>query len=396
MNQSLTADVVIFGGGVAGLWLLNRLRQIGLTVLLLESDALGAGQTLKSQGIIHGGMKYALHGDVTAESKAMADSPMRWQNCLNGTGEIDLRRVSVLSQNQHLWSPNRMTAKITGFVANKMLQGRIDAIDKSTYPSVFQHASFKGDVYALHEWIIDVPQLIKVLAEPYPDSIFKIDAIEFPTDPCDPEITIMCNGIAYALSAQQFIFAAGAGNEAVAHWLNQPDLAMQRRPLHMVCVKPNFDHTLYAHCLGFSQRPRLTITTHFLSDGSPIWYLGGLLAENGVTRDAHAQIKAAKKELAELFPWLDFSDAHFETFMVDRAEPWQKNGMKPEAAYIKKFKNKMVVWPTKLALTPKLADEVLKQLNFTASQCAHAQYQLPSASFAPPIWETLFAKTSIR
>ena len=40
-----TVDVAIFGGGVAGLWLLNRLHREGYQALLLEADRLGAGQT---------------------------------------------------------------------------------------------------------------------------------------------------------------------------------------------------------------------------------------------------------------------------------------------------------------------------------------------------------------
>jgi len=51
MSQSYSTDIVIFGGGVAGLWLLNRLRREGYDVLLLESRTLGGGQTIASQGI---------------------------------------------------------------------------------------------------------------------------------------------------------------------------------------------------------------------------------------------------------------------------------------------------------------------------------------------------------
>ena len=43
-------DVVIFGGGAAGLWLLDELVRAGYEALLLEAGALGAGQTIASQG----------------------------------------------------------------------------------------------------------------------------------------------------------------------------------------------------------------------------------------------------------------------------------------------------------------------------------------------------------
>src|SRR3990167_10670739 len=89
MKKAVAADIVIFGGGIAGLWLLNRLRQAGFSVILLESGYLGGGQTHKAQGILHGGMKYALQGAFTRDAQAIADMPEIWKQCLQGKGEID-------------------------------------------------------------------------------------------------------------------------------------------------------------------------------------------------------------------------------------------------------------------------------------------------------------------
>ena len=77
MSQSLSTDVLIVGGGIAGLWLNARLRQQGFATVLVERGSLGGGQSLKSQGIIHGGAKYALHGALTGASEAIADMPRR-------------------------------------------------------------------------------------------------------------------------------------------------------------------------------------------------------------------------------------------------------------------------------------------------------------------------------
>ncbi len=52
-----TYDIIVFGGGIAGLWLSNVLVREGYDVILIESDRLGCGQTLASQGMIHGGQK---------------------------------------------------------------------------------------------------------------------------------------------------------------------------------------------------------------------------------------------------------------------------------------------------------------------------------------------------
>ncbi|MDF1765148.1 MAG: FAD-dependent oxidoreductase, partial [Gammaproteobacteria bacterium] len=97
MNSPCSTDIVLFGGGIAGLWLLNRLRNAGYSAVLLEADSLGGAQTLASQGIIHGGLKYALGGSVTDAANAIAQLPARWRACFEGSGEIDLSGCEVLS-----------------------------------------------------------------------------------------------------------------------------------------------------------------------------------------------------------------------------------------------------------------------------------------------------------
>ena len=90
-------DAIIIGGGIAGLWLLNRLTSDGYGCVLLEADELGCGQTLASQGMIHGGIKYALGGALTGASEAIADMPDRWRAALAGEGPVDLSGLEVLA-----------------------------------------------------------------------------------------------------------------------------------------------------------------------------------------------------------------------------------------------------------------------------------------------------------
>lgn len=401
MKKIAAADIVIFGGGIAGLWLLNRLRQTGLSAILFESGALGGGQTHKAQGIIHGGMKYALQGVLTNDAHAMADMPGIWKQCLLGKGEIDLSGVPVLSQQHYLWAPHKFTSKLTGFLASATLSSKVEPLAKEHYPTVFQHAAFKGDVFSLDEMVVDVPSLIRELVKANQDAIFKIEPL------CDEELkfadngklisaTVYMSGKSIEVNAQQFIFTAGSGNEVIIKKLKRDEVAMQRRPLHMVLVKTPFTHALYAHCLGIGSRPRITITTHHTQDGSTIWYLGGLLAEEGVTRDSGQQIEAARKELQTLFPWLDFSTAEFATFLVDRAEPKQKSGLKPDTSFFNVVENMMIAWPTKLALAPKLAQEIMQQLE--KLHLSHQFFDIrelrswPMPPLAKPVWENAFCK----
>ena len=90
-----SADLVIFGGGAAGLWLLDEAVRRGLDALLLEAHELGSGQTVASQGIIHGGLKYTLSGLLTPSAKAIAEMPVIWRRCLAGEQEPDYRRCAA-------------------------------------------------------------------------------------------------------------------------------------------------------------------------------------------------------------------------------------------------------------------------------------------------------------
>lgn len=395
------ADIVIFGGGVAGLWLLNRLRQSGFSALLFESGSLGGGQTGKAQGIIHGGMKYALQGVFSKDAQAMADMPVRWKQCLAGNGEIDLTGVEVLSSQHYLWSPGKFASKLAGFLASSTLSSKVASLPKNKYPSVFQHPGFKGEVYSLDEMVINVPSLVRELVKSNQDTVFKIEplcenGLKFDDSGNLVSATVYLAGKSVEVKAQQFVFTAGVGNEVIIKKLKNNDISMQRRPLHMVMVKTPFNSPLFAHCLGLGSRPRLTVTTHYMQNGSPIWYLGGMLAEEGVARDSAAQILAARNELRSLFPWLDFTGAEFATFMVDRAEPRQKNGFKPETSFSKSVNNMIIAWPTKLALAPKLADEMMQYI--INAQWASKMFDTrelrswPMPPIAPPVWEELFCK----
>ena len=144
MTLRYSTDIVIFGGGVAGLWLLNRLRQAGYNALLLESETLGGGQTLASQGIIHGGLKYALGGVLTGASQAIAEMPARWRAALRGEGDLDLSAVKTLSDHYYMWSNAGLRSRFKTFLGSKSLRGRIDAVPPAEYPAFFKAATVAG------------------------------------------------------------------------------------------------------------------------------------------------------------------------------------------------------------------------------------------------------------
>lgn len=45
-----------------------------------------------------------LTGPASAASRAIAEMPGIWRECLEGRSEVDLRTVQVLSNHQYLWT----------------------------------------------------------------------------------------------------------------------------------------------------------------------------------------------------------------------------------------------------------------------------------------------------
>ncbi|WP_161864711.1 NAD(P)/FAD-dependent oxidoreductase [Pseudomonas yangonensis] len=389
MSQSLSTDVLIVGGGIAGLWLNARLRQQGFASILVERGSLGGGQSLKSQGIIHGGAKYALHGALTGASEAIADMPRRWREALAGTGELDLSGVRVLSDAHYLWSPGTLAGNLTSFFASKAVRGRVDQVKGEQLPPALQHPKFKGKVYRLAELVLDVPSLIARLAELAGGGLLAAERIE-PLQEHGELCGLIVDG--REIRAQRVVLSAGAGNAELLAALGIEQPAQQLRPLHMVLAKGPALKPLYAHCLGGGPKPRVTVTTHPAADGQWVWYLGGDLAEaDGVARDEAAQIQAAQKEMAALLPWVDQSQTRWATLRVDRAEPAQSGLVRPDNAFLAEQQRLLVGWPTKLALAPDFADRVLATLQREHVQpAAHAPLpELPRPPLGQPVWEAL-------
>lgn len=389
MSQSLSTDVLIVGGGIAGLWLNARLRRQGFATVLVECGSLGGGQSLKSQGIIHGGAKYALHGALTGASEAIADMPRRWREALAGAGELDLSGVRILSDAHYLWSPGTLAGNLTSFFASKAVRGRVDQVKGEQLPPALQHPKFKGKVYRLAELVLDVPSLIARLAELAGDGLLAGRQVE-PLREGDELCGLIVDG--REIRAQRVVLSAGAGNAELLAALGIEQPAQQLRPLHMVLAKGPALKPLYAHCLGGGPKPRVTVTTHPAADGQWVWYLGGDLAEaDGVARDEGAQVMAAQKEMAALLPWVDQSQTRWATLRVDRAEPAQSGLVRPDNAFLAEQQNLLVGWPTKLALAPDFADRVLATLQRDGVTPAHhgSLPELPRPALGQPVWETL-------
>ena len=353
-------DVAIIGGGIAGAWALNLLQARGYNTILLEAETLGSGQTLASQGMVHGGLKYALSGVLTGASEAIASMPRRWRACLDGSGEVDLRGTRILSRHYYMFSADTALGRLTAFFASKALRGRIDKVRRAEWPQEFR--GFDGVIYKLNDFVLDSEDLLKTLTRDHAERIFTCTADGANIRPRDTGYDISLADT--TVHVAQLVSCAGNGSGALVDSLNLADLEMQQRPLKQVIVRPKHDTALYGHCLTgvTTNEPRLTITSH-RKDGELIWYLGGQLAAKGIHRSDSEQLAFARKELNTCVPWLDWDDAEFSVLSVNRAEPKQRSGLKPDEAFVARVGDFIQCFPTKLTLAPDLGDKLLALLD---------------------------------
>lgn len=376
-------DAIILGGGIAGLWLLSLLRNQGYEAILLEKHGLGSGQTFASQGMIHGGIKYSLAGAMTGASESIADMPSRWRSCLKGTDSVNLEGVAVLSEAYYMFSDARLSSKLTAFFGSKAIEGRVSSVPSADYPEIFQSPSFGGSLYQLKDLVLDTRSLVTHLRNQLKDHVFEGN-VKF--EHTNSQVTQLHLDGGLTVSADTYVLAAGKGNGDLINDLGLK-VPMQLRPLHQVVVRGDSLPDLFAHAvtLRSTDKPRVTFTTHVTGD-TKAWYLGGQLAESGVARNETEQIEFAKKELANLIPWINYSDCEFSTFRIDRAEAGGETLLRPDTPYVRRHGNVIVCWPTKLTLAPMMGD-MFMELMTGPTTVAATPLNLPQAGVGNSPWE---------
>jgi len=252
---------------------------------------------------------------------------------------------------------------MAGFFASKLMRSRTETVKPNDYPKAFRNPKFKGQLYQLDEPVLDTASLIEELARPQREAIFYIDKDELKFEYLDDEALWLLQSGDQLIKTRVVVITAGEGAEEILQKMGRTRPAMQRRPLQMVIGRGGgIAQPIFAHCLGASSSPRLTITSHRDIKGKMVWYLGGALSESGVGKSREEQIDLAKREVAELLPWIDFSETEWSTLTIDRAEVKTADGSRPENPYVDFSDGVITAWPTKLAFAPLLADQIIEQL----------------------------------
>jgi glycerol-3-phosphate dehydrogenase len=375
-DSSIRVDALIFGGGVAGLWLLDELRRRGVSALLLEAGSLGHGQTVASQGILHGGLKYTLQGLLTQSAAHIRDMPALWRDCLAGKREPDLSETPLRAEFCHLWRTDGVASKLGMIGAKIGLRVAPQNLSREDRPPILSRCP--GTVAVLDEQVISPAGLIANLARRNRERILRVnnDSVSFqcrnpgqidavtvqPPIQSKPEAQAKgeAPGPSLALQASMVVFTAGAGNAALRERAGLSTNAMQLRPLHMVVARGDLPE-LNGHCVD-GKKTRVTITSDVDTAGCRVWQIGGQVSEDGVAMESAELIAHAQEELRAVIPGIELVGVDWSTYRVNRAEGTTRNGRRPETIQILREGNTITAWPTKLVLAPKLAEVIADEI----------------------------------
>jgi glycine/D-amino acid oxidase-like deaminating enzyme len=373
-------DVAIIGGGIAGLWMLNILTSKGFNVILIDNKSIGGTQTCASQGMIHGGQRYLLGGNSSTHAESVAGLPQRWRSCLEGHGEIDLRRVSLLSSTQFMWPAGGLLTNLALNAAVQTLSAKTIRLEDGDIPFPLSD-SLGRTVFQLPEMVLDIRSLIEVLAYPHRSRIgmCNVDALE-------RDGRIIISG--QTIKAQLVICAAGLGNEDLIALLETEKCYTQRRPIRQIMVK-TMPFQLFGHAITTSYKPRITVTSHPLPAGGFVWYIGGAIADKVLSLTEEDAIACAKEEMLFLFPHIEWTGKEWATWCGTRAEAYSSTGRLPDGPVIQEYGSVLCVWPTKLTLTPRLGDQVLDWLVGKGIQPEYCSSFFQSLNLPVPPMETL-------
>lgn len=341
--KQVKTDIAIVGGGVAGLWLLNKLSK-SYNVVLIENEALGSGQSLSSQGLI-------LPREHEVEGLEGGDVQQIWQDCLNGFGDVDLRTTKILSDQQSILSQRGLLARCSNFMTHL----KYKYLDKATAVQEVQLVDHlnAGQYYQLDAKVLDVRSLLESLAKHNMDDIYKADIQEYLHD--EGEFTglrLQQAGHHLDLHADAFIFTAGQGNLRALHelGLKTPKSEAEEQTQIMVKGMPFALHGLYTLANGH----QIQLSAHEQADNSYVWYVSGeWLQDSGKT--ANERIESLKMAFAKSFPKSDLSNC---LWAVQQQKVYNKDWQSAKRQKIFFNGSAAVAWPANLTTTPLLVSEI--------------------------------------
>ena len=381
-TEPIALDVLIIGGGIMGLWLLNELGQAHYSVVLLERGALGGGQTCHSHVYLHRGHLYR---EVALASRLQGVQALwdRWfQNHVPPPfglppSYFGFRNLADAQQVAQSWDHPALTLTYQSTSVPAALQaGGLKVVLES--PEI----CLEGE-WLVHELSQSVQPFISQIEE-------TRDILVNSTTRTVEEVRVtMPQGRSLTFRPKALVLAAGEGNQTLLDLLSRGHEplrqrvrdAQQIRRSHMLVVKDVQGNVLEPLVGIFPSFLGLFIVSR-ISNGATVWlisdYRGPRLSSDEDRAKYTAQwwlpeVVAALRELAPPYFQQQPDRLQWGIYEAPKAEGGVERNVPyhglphqglPHEERIEQFglQNVWTVWPTKLTLAPQASAEVLRHL----------------------------------
>jgi glycine/D-amino acid oxidase-like deaminating enzyme len=401
-------DVLIIGGGIMGLWLLNDLRRPphSYSTVLLEKGLLGGEQTCHSHVYIHGGYAYN-DKDLTC---GLRDVRQKWEDWLKGHDDL-------------YWSYE----SYWGFTNESVALRKTALWTDADVGLSFEHRSDRGDwpraiadgkiqvLFRTPERCLDGHRLVTALAagvQPLTNRIQEVVSIELEDLEREyPRVrqvqVVMPDGQLVAFRPRSLILTAGAGNSLLLdlasvgrHSLLAKFTGHQQiRKGHMLIVKGKD----LPHLTGvFPDLGGLFIVSRRIEDET-IWLVSDHRSppvpttEDWIQSSTSAWLPRVIAYLRVLapHPFRRLSQLRWAVYEAPKAEGRAVGRLPTEERIIRFGDNFWAIWPSKLTLAPLASEKILKEiLREVQAPPASRPITVPGGKFpgiAPERWTKFFA-----
>lgn len=353
-------DAVIFGGSVAGLWLLDRLSREGHHVVLLESAAIGAGQPIGEQPILGSGT--IVQPSLGSRQITKSHRGLRgvWRDALLGRITPNLTRTRLRADCCFLWQHGSLSSRECQVPHGKEL---MDAIPMAGDERPIALANVAGPVGRLSDQIICPASLFNDLLNQYRDRILKFDVdrgLQFHlVSPGEVEailLTSSSNNVKLELRPRQVVFTAGHGNTQLRQMAGLNAEVLSSRQIHIVLARGRLTE-LNSFCFDGDEL-MATVTTDIDYCGRTVWQISGLLTEMSNLADSIALTHQVRSRLTHILPGVDLRSVEWSIYPLEQTEGLKDDATLSERIQVFCAGNVTTGCPTRMLLEPLLAEEI--------------------------------------
>lgn len=398
-------DVVVIGGGIQGLWLVDHLRTmvshlnpVGLSVYLLEGGSVGGGQCAHAEGLIHRGSVYMDGSDSQRDYlKDLPTASLLWSQWAMQSAPIPTVPTYVCFDTTAVSNRLIFWNRFCGHVVREI-----------TPPADINSSAYEA-LYESDEFVIELGDIVPAVVQRCSTSILEIDSASMKfvlssprsVDQIDVQLR---NGSALSLKPQLIAICGGASNSSIFqdlglapqpagyHKKNECDLLVIQDPTGMILPKRNL---LRADGDELLQVTRvLNGKTYWLATTRPCWH-----AKRG-TLTLAATLQETWESLCHINSSLpvDGTGLGFSTYSGVLVAP-NENGRTtrdgtqnlPVSGTLPE--NVVVLWPERLTLAPVQWNRVMSRF---ASLKPRNSSQIPSGTGVTRVAEPVFGNVQFQ